>query len=173
MAEKTKIDLREQQASITNAKAIDDSLELGKGEELYEESEFNATSTEGVSADFVDHSWRFFITPPKPKTEESARPRATFNEAENLLREIDEILERDWNESELLEQSDSVAAKISSLLATKEKERDSEAVSQLSQLLAKLYKSVQKAFRGKNKEISTKYSLYASFWELRANLSKE
>lgn len=179
MTQKIKIGLREREVGTTKAKSLDDSIELSKKIDPYHEiesvaaSQSGVTSTSGMSADIIDHSWRFITTPP-PKTKEMAKPKLAPEEAEDVLRKIDSILESpDWDKKLLIKYSDTIAEEVNSLLRIKEKEKDVEGVSHLSKSLASLFRAVHKAIGDKDKEMSTKYGLYASFWDLKANLTKE
>ena len=148
-------------------------------EELPPQSETGMQTREIASSLTTSkHSWngdsssRHYIPLIPYRRKRESHPTLPIGE-QDIVVKIKYINERrDWNQAELLQYDNKLAGDIHALLVIKEKEKDKEITSRLASMIADIYQSVQRELKDKNEDLSVQYGLYASFWNLRATLTK-
>lgn len=92
---------------------------------------------------------------------------------ETFINDVDSLLKKSWSEAEILKEIECLSEKINASLTEEELKKNYKEVSNLSLLMSKLYKNAHELLLTLNRELSTTYNMYSSFWWLKSSLSDE
>ncbi len=127
------------------------------------------TFTDGRSFTIVGKTITFAI--PHHKQIDKVEPKyAVTGTLHDLDVEVEAISQRaNLDEAVIIQQSIQLAEKIHVLMSNKEAEGNVKEASLLAKLMSKLYDNLHLALKDRNEILSTRYKMFASFWELRSN----